>query len=158
MSTNIFGNEGKNGEFKEKFDTQSKTLLSITQRQKDLESSTDLLDEKIELLDHNSISNFKKIFSDVKSLRADIRHLSDEVKNLKEFNSKVVKQLKLMTTKDEVAKLEKYIDLWNPMDFVSREENKANRDEFKEILREIIGEFLEGKDTTKIKKETKKSN
>ena len=146
MPTNIFGGNDKNKEaFYDKIDTHSKALLSVTQRQKDLESKIDLADEKIELLDHNSISNFKKITTDIKSLRADILSLRENINSIKEFNSRVSKQLKVMTTRDEVAKLEKYIDLWNPIEFITREEYEKGKEEFVGILTKIIEEFLSGK-------------
>ena len=112
MTNNIFGggDDKNSSEFKEKVDTQTKALLGLVQRQKDLESSIDLLDEKIELLDHNSIKNFKKANQDMKNIKTDMRDLKSEVENIKEFNDKVRKQLKLMSTRDDVTKLEKYID------------------------------------------------
>jgi hypothetical protein len=146
MGNSIFGDsKDENNEAFTKIDTHSKAILTVTQRQKDLESKIDLLGEKIELLDHNSISNIKKINSDIKSLRTDMRDLTQDLEELKSFNSKVKKQLGLMTTKDEVKKLEKYIDLWNPMTFVTREELKKNKEDTVEMIKEIIGEFLEPK-------------
>jgi hypothetical protein len=156
MSSNIFNSSDKSKEdFQNKVDVHSKALLSVTQRQKDLESTLDLVGEKIELLDHNSISNFKKIFSDIKSLRTEIVELRTEMDNMKDFNQKVAKQLKLMTTKDEVVKLEKYIDLWNPMEFVTREEHNKEKEEFINILKTIIEEFLTGETDQKVLKKMK---
>lgn len=144
MSNNIFGNKDlQNGEeFREKVDVHSKAILTVVERQKDLESSIDLLDEKIELLDHNSVKNFKKVFSDVKSLRSDMREIKQEIIKIQEFNSKMSKQLKLMTTVDEVMKLEKYIDLWNPMEFVTRDELKEMHNKTVEELKGVIEKFL----------------
>ena len=140
MSSNIFGGGGEKAheEFKEKVDTHSKALITVVERQKDLESSVDLLGEKLELVDHNSVKNFKKIFNDMKSIRDDLRDLKTDLTSLKDYNVKITKQLKIMTTKDEVMKLEKYIDLWNPMDFMTRQEveemNKKTINELKKII------------------------
>lgn len=157
MAGNIFGADNKSEEFATKVDTHSKAILTVTQRQKDLEGKLDLIDEKIELLDHNSISNFKKVFNDIKSLRTEILELKEEIKTIKEFDSKVAKQLKLMTTKDEVMKLEKYIDLWNPIEFVTREEYTKGKEEFINILKKIIEEFLTGSGDEKTKKKLENS-
>jgi hypothetical protein len=143
MGNSIFGDsKDENNEAFTKIDTHSKAILTVTQRQKDLESKLDLIGEKIELLDHNSIANIKKLNSDIKSLRTDMRDLTTDLGELKSFNSKVKKQLSLMTTKDEVKKLEKYIDLWNPMTFVTRQELKKNKEDTVEMIKEIIGDFL----------------
>ena len=144
MSTNIFGggDEKAHAEVKEKVDTHSKAILTVVEQQKEIESNFDLLNEKIELLDHNSIKNFKKLNDDIKHIRADLRDLKQEVESLREFNVKVSKQLKLMTTKDEVVKLERYIDLWNPMEFITREELKRRNDEMKEEFKKVVTEIM----------------
>lgn len=143
MGNNIFGGGDKlPDEFKEKVDTHSKALLTVVQQQKDIESNIDLIDEKIELLDHNAIKNFKKIFDQLKDVKAQIRSLKEDMNVLKEFNSKVTKQMKLFASKDEVTKLERYIDLWNPMDFVTRDEFKEHHSDLKKSLEKIVEEFL----------------
>ncbi len=143
MSSNIFGGGGEaQTEFKEKVDTHSKALITVVERQKDIESSLDILNEKLELVDHNSIKNFKKLFEDMKSIRTDMRELKTELESLKDYSGKITKQLKIMTTKDEVLKLEKYIDLWDPMQFVTRDELKEHQKKTVDQLKKIIEEFL----------------
>lgn len=145
MANNIFGGGEKEQqkEFKEKVDTHSKAILTVVERQKNLENSLDLINEKIELLDHNTIKNVKKVMNDIKTLRSDVRDLKQDLKDLKSFDSKVQKQLQLMTTKDEVEKLEKYIDLWQPMDFVTRQELGDFRSKIKNDIEKIIENFLD---------------
>ncbi|MCA9495359.1 MAG: hypothetical protein KC589_00305 [Nanoarchaeota archaeon] len=144
MSGNIFTgkDEKSKEEFHEKVEVHSKAILTVVERQKDLESSIDLIDEKLELLDHNSIKNFKSLFADIKAIREDMRDLQQDIIKIKEFDSKVSKQIKIMTTRDEVQKLEKYIDLWNPMDFVTRGELEEIHDKTIKELRKIIEKFL----------------
>ena len=57
MSSNIFGggNEKEQAKFNDTVETHSKALLTVVQRQKDMESSLDLLEEKLELYDHFSL-------------------------------------------------------------------------------------------------------
>jgi len=173
MTSNIFGGDNKaQTEFNDKVNVHSKALLNVVERLKDLESSLDLLNDKIELLDHNSVKNFKEIFHDIKVSRENISELKSSFVKVNEFNHKITKQIKLMTTKNEVSKLEKYIDLWNPMEFVSRDEvnqlqdklrlkkgkesklvttndlekfSKKLKNEFKEEIKIIIEEFLKKK-------------
>ena len=146
MANNIFGNqaggEKKGDAFQNKVDTHSKAILTVIERQKDVESSLDLLNEKLELVDHNSIKNFKKIFNDVKAIRSDVREVKQELKKIQEYNTRISKQMSLFTTKDEVTKLEKYIDLWNPMGFVTRDELEENNKKQIDTLKEIVKKFL----------------
>ncbi|MCA9487187.1 MAG: hypothetical protein KC548_06025, partial [Nanoarchaeota archaeon] len=118
MANTIFGGGDKNNEvYEQKFSSQSKTLLKLIERQKEAENSLDLLGEKLELLDHNSVKNFKKAFSDIKVLGEELRDLREAFEKQGEFNTKVKRQLSLMASTDDVSHLEKYIELWNPMDF-----------------------------------------
>lgn len=143
MSSNIFGKgDDKEKQFGEKVEVHSKAILNIIERHKNLESSIDLINEKIELLDHNSIKSFKKLINDQKNISSDIRDLKQDIVGIKEFNRKFTKQIKLMTTKDEVMKLEKYIDLWNPMNFATKDELQELRKQIKKDIEKIIEGFL----------------
>ncbi len=145
MGGSIFSSDSDKSkiEFEEKVDTHSKAILRVIGQQKDVEASVDLINEKIELLDHNSIKNFKSLINDIKLIKTNLRDLKQEIETIKEFDSKMKKQIKLMSTVDEVAKLEKYIDLWEPMNFVTQEMlEKSEKKTIKEI-KKIIKEFLE---------------
>lgn len=150
MSGNLFGSgDEKNKEFVSKVDTHSKTLVTIIQRQKDIESLLENIHEKIELIDHNAVSDFKKVFKKSKTLSDEITDLKSEFKKMQEYQEKLSKQLKLFSTIDEVKKLEKYVDLWDPMQFVSRDEFdkelKKNKKETVNQIAEIIEKFIGNK-------------
>ena len=49
-------------------------------------------------------------------MKEDIFELKSRVKKIEDFIKKMTNQMKLLSTKDEIKKLEKYIDLWNPLD------------------------------------------
>lgn len=144
MAGSIFNNSSKDQqqEVKQKVDTHSNVILNVVERQKDLESSMDNLKEKIELIDNNSVKNFKKYYNDMKSLRQDINQVKQDLESLTEQNKKISRQLQLMANKEDVTKLERYIDLWNPMDFVTREEMDEFREKIKHDIRGIIKDFL----------------
>jgi len=144
MTSNIFGNkeppvpEAMN----EKIETHSKVILTIIERLKNSENNLDLINEKLELLDHNSVKNFKRVFNEIKAVREEIRDLKHEVDVIKEFDHKASKQIRLMSTVDEVKKLEKYIDLWNPMEFVTRQELDTFREKLVGELSLVIEDFM----------------
>ena len=129
-------------EIQTKVDTHSKALVSIVERQKNLESKIDISDEKIELLDHNVIKEFKSINQDMKHLRDEIHDIKEELEIIKEFQSKVKNQFKIMTTKDEVQKLERYIDLWNPMQFATHDQLLETKDKIISSITTEIEKFL----------------
>ena len=142
-----------------KIDTHSKSLVSVVERQKDLENKVDIIDEKIELLDHNSIREIKRLSQDLKHLRDEIHDIKTDIEQVKEFQTRVRKQFKVTTTKDEVQKLERYIDLWNPMNFATKEELLDIRDNIISHLTEDIETFLQNekkqKESKKLKEKSK---
>jgi hypothetical protein len=144
MGEGIFTTKNKEetSDFKEKVDNQTKAILTIIQRQKDLEENIDLLSQKNKLNSHSQENNFRKSFDNIKNLKEENLQLKLKVKKFEEFNSKLIKQLKLFSLKDETIKLEKYIDLWNPMNFLTRSELTKFKKEIKEDLKKIIEDFM----------------
>ena len=139
-----FGGDGSNQsqELQSKVEIHSKSIVSVVERQKDLENKIDIIDEKIELLDHNSIREIKKVANDIKHLRDEIHDIKADMEEIKEFQLKVKKQFKISVTKDEVKKLERYIDLWNPMQFATREELLDLKESIISHLKTDIENFL----------------
>lgn len=125
-----------------KVDTHSKALVSIVERQKDLEGKVEITGDKIEMLDHNIIKELRSINQDIKHLRDEIHDLKHEMEMIKEFESKVKRQFKIVTTKDEVQRLERYIDLWNPMQFATKSELLDIRDDIITHITQEIEKFL----------------
>lgn len=148
-------NTQQSQELHSKIDTHSKSIVSVIERQKDLENKVDVLDEKIELLDHNSIREIKKLSQSIKHLRDEIHDMKAEMEQVREFQLKVKKQFKIVTTKDEVQKLERYIDLWNPMQFATRDELHDLKESIISHLTEDISKFL--KEEQKFQKTTSKT-
>lgn len=146
-----FGSDNTNQslELQSKVDVHSKSLVSVVERQKDLENKIDIIDEKIELLDHNTIREVKKLNNDIKHLRDEIHDIKADLEQIKEFQIRVKKQFKITSTKDEVQKLERYIDLWNPMQFATREELLDMRDKIISHLSEDIQKFMIGENISK---------
>jgi seryl-tRNA synthetase len=144
MSGNIFNNnDSKNKEeIFLKIETLSKLILKLTENQKSQEDSLDLLTQKLEIIDKSSVDNFKKYFNEIKNLKQDLKDIRSELEKIKDTQKKIIKQLKLTTTKDEVKKLEKYIDFWEPINFVTKEEFQEYREKLKADLTEIIEAFL----------------
>ena len=83
---------------------------------------------------------------DIKSIKEEHFGTKLGVKKLNEFNQKLKNQVKFFVTKDETNKLEKYIDLWEPLNFITRDEKDKMKEEIKKEMREeienLIGNFL----------------
>jgi hypothetical protein len=69
------------------------------------------------MLDH-----YKKLNTDIKSIKEDIEEIKDTINLLKTTSRNIVKELKLFARKDDLKILEKYINIWNPINMVTKEE------------------------------------
>ena len=141
--SNIFQkSDNSQNNFKDKIDTQTKAILNVIQRQKDIENEIDILSQKADLSSTTTSENSKKFFRDIKNLRDDNLEIKRELQSLKNFNRKLLSQLKLFTIKDETKKLEKYINLWNPLGFITKDELNDFKKKQKDELKKIIKEFM----------------
>ncbi len=70
------------------------------------------------------ILEYKKVLSEVRTINTDIKEIKTELFNIKEILRHLVSELERTARKEEVKVLEKYINLWNPMNFVSETEVK----------------------------------
>ena len=137
----LFG-KSDNSSTDQKLETQTKAVLTLIQRQKDLESSLDLISQKTELNSNTQSESVRNFFKEIKSLKEDVFEIKSRLKKIEEFNKKVILQMKLLSTKDETKKLEKYIDLWEPLNFVTHDVLREHTKKTQEVLRNIIEEFL----------------
>ena len=142
--SSLFADKGKKvqEDFQVKVDTHTKALLSVVERQKSLEVSIEGLKEKYELLDSSTIDSLRKLYDEINDIHSQILHVKHDIQTFQEFIRKLKSQISLFTSKDEVLKLEKYIDLWNPIEFVTREEVREIIGEVKKSLIEKLEEYL----------------
>lgn len=109
----------------------SNQVNNISRSLKTLEDRYTTLRKRLQIIEQNMLSNDKRLFDDVKGINSDTLETK---RGIKDFNEKLMimsKELKLSATKEEVAILSKYINYWEPLNFVTRNE-----------LDKIIGEKL----------------
>lgn len=76
-----------------------------------------------------------KVFAtDIRTLTSDIGDLKTKIAEIKEKIFDLVKELKETAKRDEVKVLEKYINFWNPVKFVTQNE-----------VQQIVKEMLDKK-------------
>lgn len=95
------------------------TLMS---RLRLLEERYQQLRENMELLNENMIGEYKQLKKDTKSIEGDIKEIKKDVYEIKNAIDHIVKEIVLFARKDTVKILEKYINMWNPMNFVTEDE------------------------------------
>lgn len=97
-------------------------LTELVNRIRVLESKQSLFNERLLLVNQNMIDEFKTFMSEIKTIRTDIAEANKDVKNMKNIIKHLSEEAGNFARKDSVMVLEKYINLWNPLRFVTREE------------------------------------
>jgi predicted nucleic acid-binding Zn-ribbon protein len=88
------------------------------------ESKLSTLRERLLITDSNMINEFKNSSQEVKSLNAEIREIKNEVLSLKETIQDLIKSTQNFASEQDVKVLEKYINMWNPLNFLTEKEVK----------------------------------
>ncbi len=100
----------------------SYVLSDLNARVRVLESKYSLFGERLLVINQNMIDEYKKLMRDIKQIESEISEMKKEVFYLKEVLNDFNKEFDMFARKDNVKVLEKYINLWNPLNFVTEKE------------------------------------
>jgi len=96
--------------------------VDIATRLISLEGRYNLLRERMFVVNRNMIEGYKKLSSEIKMVNSELSEIKNELASLKEAVKHVIKEMQLLARKDDVKVLEKYINFWNPLKFVTEKE------------------------------------
>ncbi len=97
-------------------------LNDLNTRIRILEGKYNLTRERILMINQNMIEHYKSLNTEVKTINEDLREIKESIEGLKNTMKDVIKELKLFAKKEQVKILEKYINMWNPLNVVTEEE------------------------------------
>ena len=100
----------------------SQVLSDIVNRIRSLEGKYNILAERLLIVNQNMITQFKKSNVEFKAINSDMKDNQKQIFNSKETVADLAKEMHFFATKEEIKVLEKYINLWDPMKFVSQKE------------------------------------
>lgn len=131
----------KTGVFKPKplgIDITSLTeeIRNLSRRIRMLEERYTNLRTKEEVIEQNMLSRHKQLTTEIKTTNSDMHELKTEITEIRDRLLLIIKELNECAKKEEVKVLEKYINLWNPIGFVTRNEIE---DVVKDIVNKIKG-------------------
>jgi len=102
-------------------DTYS-VLNELNARLRILEGKYNIMRDRLFIINENMIEHYKKLSVEMDSIKTDIKEIKESLFSLKEATRSIVKELDSFARKEHLKILEKYINLWNPLDFVTEEE------------------------------------
>lgn len=97
-----------------------------------LEERYNILRKKSQLNEQNIVEMDKEQFSELKLLQKDLLETKKQVRKLTEELSGLTDEVRNFVRRHEFLVLKRYVDLWQPVDFVTRKEvNSFLRSRFK---------------------------
>ena len=104
-------------------------LNSLSRRLRLIEESSANLRRFFQVTEENTITRNKHYSAELKTINSDISEIRKEMQEIREKLLLVIKELQTVARKEDVRVLEKYINLWNPVKFVSQNEIEGIIDE-----------------------------
>ncbi len=109
----------------------SEDIGNISRRLRMLEEGFTNLRRTLQVTEHNMLEKNKLFSTDIRTLTSDISEMRKEIDEIKDKIIDIVGELEETAKREEVKVLEKYINFWNPVKFVTQ-------NEVEEIVREIL--------------------
>ena len=101
---------------------QYSIISELNTRIRILEGKYNLTRERMLLINQNMIDHYKDLNNEIKTLNIEIKEMKETLEVIKETNINIVKELSFFARKDQLKILEKYINMWNPLNFITEEE------------------------------------
>lgn len=120
-------------------------IVDLNNRVRTLENKYNLLGERLLIVNQNMIEEYKRLLREMKILNDDLREMRQEVFITQDTMRNVVKEMELFAKKEQIKILERYVDLLNPMRFVTEEEVEKIILQQRTLAHHIIGGKKHGK-------------
>jgi hypothetical protein len=112
----------------------SNDISNLDRRLRLLEEGFTNIRRALQVTEQNMVSKNKMFSTEIRTIMSDIRDIKKEIAEIKEKIMGLIKELQTNAKRDEVKVLEKYINLWNPVKFVTQNE-----------VQQIVKEMLDKK-------------
>mgnify|MGYP006276268155 CR=1 FL=1 len=97
-------------------------MNSLSRRVRELEERSQNLRRKVQMTDNNLMSQNKKFRQELKTVNTDLNDMKNKMNDLDNKMLLLIKELRLCARNEEVKVLERYVNMWEPIRFVTRKE------------------------------------
>ncbi|MFH1972831.1 MAG: hypothetical protein ABIJ18_05120 [archaeon] len=97
-------------------------IYELVNRIRVLESKQNLFSEKLLVMNQNMIEEYKKVMIEMKRVNDGIKQTEEDMENIKNILRHLSEEAGKFAMKEDVKVLEKYINLWNPLKFVTEKD------------------------------------
>jgi len=98
---------------------QEQFQIDPSERVRLLEARYDNLRDRVLIVNQNMIAEYKKLHQEIKEVNQDVRELKADIFEIKNSMTKIAEELRFFAKKEQLKVLEKYIEFWSPLKFVT---------------------------------------
>ncbi|MBI5871759.1 hypothetical protein HZB88_01595 [archaeon] len=99
-------------------------LIELVNRMRSIEGRHELIAEKLLVVNQNMVNEHKRLAQEIKGIKAELNLLKNDLNELKNIMRHLAEDASMFARKEEVRRLEKYINMWNPLKFVTESDVK----------------------------------
>ena len=125
---------GKQEEQKIPEQNYSDDISNISRRLRVVEERNTNMQNRMEIVEQNMISRHKQLTTEIKTLISENNELKKDLIEIKDRMLMLIKELQMSAKKEDVTILKKYMEMWEPVNFVTHNE-----------VEELISEALDKK-------------
>jgi len=114
---------------KPRMDVPSEQLNAIAARVRISEERYGELRKMLLVVEQNMISNHKKAMNEVKSLQNEFNEIKRTISAVEDKIITIIKELRLTARKEDIDVLKRYLELWDPVKFITNEQVEKIIDE-----------------------------
>ena len=118
------GQSNKAGEQTNNISEMGAEVKTLTTRLRSLEEKYRNLRTSLQIVEKNTLEDNKKKNAEMKDFNQEMFELKQSFKEVKDKMDIIIKELALTSKKEEVETIQRYLNLWNPVNFVNQHEIK----------------------------------
>ncbi len=101
---------------------QDSSINELNTRIRILEGKYNLTRERMLVINQNMLDHYKKLTTNIKTIEEDITEIKESLNLLKNTLKNTLKELQFLARKEDLKILEKYINMWDPLKVITKEE------------------------------------
>lgn len=117
----LFAKPAKGGDLNKSVSDIAGELNNVSRRLMVLEERYTNARKKMQVTDQNMLNNNKKLMTEIQTAHAEMDDMKKQVSDLVDKLKIIVRELKECAKRQDVEVLQKYINLWEPIKFVTRD-------------------------------------
>ena len=123
------------------FDNEAaQQIAHIANRLKLIEERLGSLRNHLDIVEQSVVEKYKSNITEIRNMESQMKDVRTSIGAITDMTERIAKRLDAFASNEEVKVLQRYVDLWQPMKFVTRAE-----------VTKIVTQMLEQQSTKKIK-------